>query len=162
MEVSKLTFSDEFKEKTKKKLSPQVVGKLRWNRLVEADKDGALQKATKRSDVAKIAGIMNYKNGYTWVASMIRQGVIKETITGYEHGRAVYEFHIGMPLEYRSGRRNSKAEAEAIKTSPRPAETKSPQKSPTTATISVNGVEIRIENMSATYLVDFVKLLTDK
>ena len=39
---------------------------------------------------------------------MVKQGVLIETLTGYNNYKAVYEYHLGKPLNYTNGRPNKK------------------------------------------------------
>lgn len=104
MEISKLFFSKETKDKLEKKISPQHKGKLRWERLKEAEANGALQHAKKRVDLGKIVGINDYKTAYSWVSGLIGKGAIIENITGFENGLPVHEYHLGKELGYSSGK----------------------------------------------------------
>ena len=61
MEVSRIIFRKETKEKMERGISPQEKGRLRWEKLKEAETNGLLQKAKTRTDIGKIVGIENYK-----------------------------------------------------------------------------------------------------
>lgn len=97
MEISKLTFTNNFKEKTMgRKLSNTKKGELRIKRLKEADKDGTLAKAKTRFQIAEIGGFNkdNYSAGISWVTRMLKKRVITEVLVGYDkHNRAEYEYH---------------------------------------------------------------------
>lgn len=166
MEVSKVTFTDEFLQKTKhKKLSPQEKGRLRWERLQKADANGALQNVKTRLELGHLVGIPADRNAYAWVTQMVARGVVTETVRGFENNRAMYEYHIGKPLNYSAGRKPKKEaskqemvletiEEPVIKEQPRV-----PGLELATVVISVNGSELRIENASAKFVVELMREL---
>lgn len=94
MEASMLTFTKEFKEKTKKGLSRRQIGELRWKKLQEADRLGALQGVQNRQQLGALVGITQSKLYYAWTNSLLKRGRISETLRGFENGKAVYEYHI--------------------------------------------------------------------
>ena len=169
MEVSRVTFTDEFLEKTKhKNLSPQAKGKLRWERLVRADGDGTLQRAKTRMDIAKIAGIQEGRNAYAWVTTMIYRGVLKETLVGFENNKAIYEYHIGKPLNYTNGRKTLSDRIKREKAEKQVAEQQRPQQivaerqkpinnSSANVSIIINGTEIKVENANAKFVVELIR-----
>ena len=115
MEISRLFFSKETQSKLEKKISPQHKGKLRWERLKEAEANGALQHAKKRVDIGKIVGVEDYKTAYSWVSGLIRKGAITESIVGFENGLPIHEYHLGTGLEYgNNGGRGKKARPNVI------------------------------------------------
>ena len=93
-----------------KGLSPQSKGRLRWEKLKEAEANGLLQKAKTRTDIGKIVGIENYKTAYSWVSNMIGKKALIETVVGFDGMRAIYEYRLGTPLSYNNGRRKQKSE----------------------------------------------------
>lgn len=94
MEASMLTFTKDFKEKTKKGLSRRQLGELRWKKLQEADRLGALQGVCNRQQLGALVGITQSKLYYAWTNSLLKKGRISETLRGFENGKAVYEYHI--------------------------------------------------------------------
>lgn len=158
MNVSKVTFSQEFKEKINKKISPQEKGRLRWERLNELDKIGALQKITSRKDLALAVGIQNLPAGVTWVASMVKQGVLIETLTGYNNYKAVYEYHLGKPLNYTNGRRKFTKTTEDVATVEQVKNTVSKNETGNLElVVTVDGVNIQIKNATIECVVTLVK-----
>lgn len=93
MEVSKVVLSDEFKEKTKSKLSKKQIGELRYKKLREIEKEGRLQFAKSRVEVARMIGINDYKKGTSWATYLIKKNLMTETHRGIENGKTVYEYH---------------------------------------------------------------------
>lgn len=85
MEISKLSFRKETKEKMEKPMSVREKGKVLFARLEELDRNGMLSKAKSRADVARLVGYNKEraKAGYAWVSNLIRRGHITETIRGY-------------------------------------------------------------------------------
>lgn len=100
---AKVTFTPEFKNKTKKKLSGERKKELRFQCLADAEKNGELDKAKSRYDVAKLAGFTEKQrqSGYQWVYHQIKAGFIKEYIAGYtKNGLAEYEYHVAEPKKH--------------------------------------------------------------
>lgn len=110
MEISRLIFTKETKEKLDKGISAQAKGKLRWEKLKEAENNGTLQQAKSRIDVGKIVGLDNDKTAYSWVSGLIHKKAIVETLDSFENNKAVYTYHLGKPLSYVNGRKKRKEE----------------------------------------------------
>lgn len=110
MEISRLTFTKKTKEKIDKGLSPKAKGKLRWDKLKEAEDNGILQQAKNRIDVGRIVGLENDKTAYGWVSGLINKKAIIETLDSFENNRPVYTYHLGRPLNYVNGRKKRKEE----------------------------------------------------
>ena len=110
MEISRLIFTKETKEKIDKGISPQTKGKLRWDKLKEAENNGVLQQAKNRIDIGKIVGLENDKTAYSWVSGLISKKAIIETLDGFENNKPVYTYHLGRPLSYVNGRKKRKEE----------------------------------------------------
>jgi hypothetical protein len=110
MEISRLIFTKETKEKLDKGISAQAKGKLRWEKLKEAENNGTLQQAKSRLDVGKIVGLDNDKTAYRGVSGLIHKKAIVETLDSFENNKAVYTYHLGKPLSYVNGRKKRKEE----------------------------------------------------
>lgn len=96
MEVSRLTFRKETKDKMKKDMSVREKGKVLFARLQELEADGTLSKAKTRADVARLVGYSEEraKAGYAWVSNLIRRGHVSETIQEWTpSGKMVAEYH---------------------------------------------------------------------
>lgn len=103
MEVSRITFTKETKDKMSKGLNKRQRGQLRFERLKEAEANGRLQKAKTRADVARLAGFTSdqYKTGYSWVMNMLTRKHLIEHISGMgKNGRAEYDYAIGTTPDY--------------------------------------------------------------
>lgn len=97
MEISKLTFSKETKEKMKKEMTIREKGRVLFDKLKEIDKDGTLSKAKTRADVARLVGYTEERSkaGYAWVSNLIRRGHLTETVREWSpSGRMVAEYHM--------------------------------------------------------------------
>lgn len=117
MEVSRLTFTKDTKNKMTKGLNRRQQGKLRFERLKEAEANGLLQKAKTRSEVAQLAGFTReqYKTGHSWVSNMLVRKHLIERISGMGmNGRAEYEYHLGSEPDY-SNHNAAKARAKINK-----------------------------------------------
>lgn len=96
MEVSRITFRKETKDKMKKGMSIREKGKVLFARLQELEADGTLSKAKTRADVARLVGYSEEraKAGYAWVSNLIRRGHVSETIQEWTpSGKMVAEYH---------------------------------------------------------------------
>ena len=103
MEISRLTFTKETKEKMEKELNGFQKGKLRWEKLKEADREGRLSLAKNRYELSNLAGFASNeaKRGYQWIAARISKGQIKETIHQLgTNGKMEYEYHLGEEPDY--------------------------------------------------------------
>lgn len=122
MEVSRLTFTKETKDKISKGLNRRQQGKLRFEKLKEAEENGLLQKAKTRIEVAQLAGFTReqYKTGYSWVSNMLIRKHLIERISGIGmNGRAEYEYHLGSDPDYEmkgviASRKKNNKEAEEV------------------------------------------------
>lgn len=93
MEVSKLTFTPDFQEKTTKPISPKTKGSLRRNLLEEAEQNGKLQLCKNRNDVGELLGIPKGLKTYQYVYNAIKRGELTETLVGTHNGKKEYEYH---------------------------------------------------------------------
>ena len=98
MEISRLIFTKETKEKMNKELTKREKGKLRYNRLEELAGNGKLALAKNRTEVAHLVGMPDdgpTKTGYKWVSGLVRNGYIKETIVGIgRNGKMEFEYSL--------------------------------------------------------------------
>lgn len=132
---AKVQFTNDFIKKTKgKKLTPREIGKLRWQKIVEAEKRGELQFCGTRKDVAVLAGYdKESKAGVMWVRNMINRGHLTETLA---EAKGIYSTYY-----YSTGSKPKHVGFEAP-LQPRPQQ-------PTKATIRYNDLEITLEGYSA-------------
>lgn len=92
-----VTFSKEFKNKTKQVVGNVQKRELRLQRLAKAEEDGLLAKAKTRADVANLAGFTAKQktSGYLWVYNQVKDGKLAEHIMNYlPNGKAEYEYHV--------------------------------------------------------------------
>ena len=96
MEVSRLTFTKETKEKMEKGISHFKKGELRWQKLQELEDTGKLSKARNRQDITSMMGLgTGYGAAYTWVSNMINRGSISEVLLGFDKNNSPeYEYHL--------------------------------------------------------------------
>lgn len=89
-------------------------GKLRWERIKEAEEHGSLTSAKNRYEVANIAGFTeeNRNRGYQWVSNMINRKYLQEIMVGVgKSGKFEYEYHaVGDPDYSRMKARNARSE----------------------------------------------------
>lgn len=97
MEISRLIFSNETKKKMEEGLTGSQRGKLRWERVKDADENGKLKMAKNRNEVANVAGFTyeDRKRGYQWVSAMIHKKYLEEKVLGIDkHGKMEFEYRI--------------------------------------------------------------------
>lgn len=85
------------RNKSPEELTKTQRGRMRFERIVEADANGKLEKAKNRVDVCKIAnlGLENEERLYAWVTKLINQGIIQEEFLGKnKRGRREYRYSI--------------------------------------------------------------------
>lgn len=103
MEASRIFFTKETKNKMEQGLNISQRGKLRWQKVKEAEESGRLAMAKNRTEVAYLAGFTEAtKNrGYQWVANMVRRKHLQEIIVGMgDHGFVEYEYHVVSDPDY--------------------------------------------------------------
>lgn len=135
MEVSKVTLTNEFKEKTRKPLGNVKKRELRLKMLAKSEADGSLSKAKNRYEVANLAGFTakQKQSGYLWVYKQVKEGKIAEHIMNYlPNGKAEYEYHVSMP---------NKAE---VKAEPVTVKDTAPQFEPKKQTVTLTNVHPKV------------------
>lgn len=97
MEISRLTISKETQEQLSKPLTKRERGRLRYVRLKELGEKGILSKARTREDVLKMVGFTDatMKTGDAWLAYMIKQGYVQETVVWKRGRKGEYEYTMG-------------------------------------------------------------------
>lgn len=96
MEVSKITFRKETKDKMKKGMTIREKGRVLFDRLKELEEDGTLSKAKNRADIARLVGYPEERSkaGYAWVSNLIRRGHLSEIIQEWTpSGKMIAEYH---------------------------------------------------------------------
>lgn len=108
MFANKLTISKQTLNKNT--LNLRQKGRLRFEKLIEAENNGTLQRASTRKELALIAGFTdeeteNGKKGYSWVSNLIQRGYIKETPFDFA-ADGVYgnEYHVVSSPDYANER----------------------------------------------------------
>lgn len=97
MEISRLTFRKETKDKMKKEMTVREKGRVLFDKLKGLDEDGTLSKASNRADVARLVGYSEERSkaGYAWVSNLIRRGHLTETVREWTpSGKMVAEYHM--------------------------------------------------------------------
>lgn len=158
MEISRLTFRKETKEKMEKPLTAMEKGKLMWEKIVEAEKSGRLQQAKSRVDVAHIAGYTDDKRGYSWARNMIKRGAIVETI--YAPGEYTYAIGTAPKFEYTGNKlRNKKVKpVEPVeKTEPVILSRAYVPTDNGKVVIECGGMRITMENVGVEYVKEIIK-----
>ena len=132
MYVSKLSFSDETRQKYSKELTTLEKSQLRWNKLKELEREGKLSFIKTRKELALAGGYDEYEvsKGVSWVYRLINNGFITETLLGFNHKTKTpeYEYHLIKEPNYNPGRprKHSKSDLEnRIKTKEKPVSVQS-------------------------------------
>lgn len=173
MEVSRLTFTKETKEKMMEPLAHYKKGKLRWNKLKELEADGKLMSARNRQDIIGMMGLSKgYGAPYTWVSNMISKGYIKEVLTGFDKAqRPEYEYHlVGQPnYSYKERAEKTKATKEKKKVIEAKPSTETvgkvytvPTNDGTKMVIRYKDLVIELENISTDMVERIVATLANK
>ena len=93
---ARVIFSKKTKEEMNRPLGRQAKGVILYNKLKELDESGRLSLARNKYEVARLCGYTNEKNGWNWVANLVKRGTLTETAIGYlPNGKMEYEYHIG-------------------------------------------------------------------
>ena len=167
MNVSRLTFTKETKEKMNKPLSHFEKGKLRWERLRELEEDGSLKKARNRKELSSMLGLgYGYGAGYGWITNMIKRGHIKETmlkVDGYNQPECEYSI-IGQPDYQPYGNAAKRAKRKSTKVKPVKAtkptvKQSSPETQTTTPKVAIRykDLTIELEQVDYTFLENLIK-----
>lgn len=140
---ARVNFTEDFKTKTKgKKLSPREIGKLRWQKIVEAEKRGELQFCGTRKDVAALAGYdRNETKGAMWVRNMINRGHLIETLAEAKGIYSTYYYSAKSKPKHTNFTAESKPQR-LVK-----------------AAIKYGGIEIALENYCASDIATIAKSL---
>lgn len=177
MEVSRLYFRKETKQKMEQGLSKREIGKLRFERLKAAETDGKLSKAKSRADLLKIAGFTDAQRGigYSWIGNLVRRGHLQEIIADYNrHGKAEYEYHLLSEPHFVGFKRTKKATAkpttptptvktQVIKIDTPPVTTMGNKPTTTTkVTIRYNDLVIELEQVDCNFVAKMIADLTKK
>jgi hypothetical protein len=99
MENAKVVFTENLVNLGKyKKLNRRESGKLRFEKLLEAEKNGHLQVARNRGEVALLCGYSPEecacgKRGYSWVSCQVQRGKLSEVVLN-EDGHFGMEYHV--------------------------------------------------------------------
>ena len=172
MEVSKLIFTKETKNKMEQGLNIAQRGKLRWSKLEGLYNDGRLQNFKNRNEVAKAVGFMpeQMKRGYGWVTNMINRGHLTEVAMGLnKYGKMEYQYFLtNTKPDYSHGKKKSKSPKTSTKAKTmqpkaieKPAEQiilsrASVETSYTKVTITHGDTTITIENADSETLIKIV------
>lgn len=140
-------------------------GKLRWQKLKEAEESGKLSMAKNRYEVANLCGFTNEERnrGYNWVAGKIRAGQLEEAIHALgDYGKMEYEYHLIKEPDY--DRRHAQALRWKDKTKEEKPIVKISENTnsvPTTYKVEIVRVEttIRVELHSYNEVSEFVKTI---
>lgn len=121
MEISKLIFTKETKDKMGKELNKMQRGRLRWEKLKQAEEEGKLMLAKNRHEVANLAGFMpsEKERGYQWVSRLIGRGQMKETVYGIgENGLVEHEYKLVGRPDYEHKNANEARWGKPVSTTP--------------------------------------------
>ena len=176
MEISRLTFSRDTKDKLEKGLTKKQRGELRFNRLKEAEANGSLQKAKNRIEVAHLVGYTDeqYKTGYSWVCNMLARKHLIERIGGLgANGKVEYEYTIGSEPDYRMvnvavGRRKANETRREIakkysqESHKQEDATEKTTNTPTKITITYGDLKIELSDMQPDMVKDVITSIFDK
>lgn len=152
MEASRLTFTNEFKERAAKGLSRRQIGELRWKKILELDEQGVLQNVHNRKQFGALVGITKPKTYHQWVAGLIKSGKISETLRGFENNKAVLEYHVESTPTVQKKKPVMNVEKQVVQ---------EVEKQTSTATITVTFANsiVKIEGADANIAVEIIKAM---
>lgn len=138
------------------KLSNQAKGELRKKRLAEVAQSGELQTAKTRNDVARLCGFgadQSRAVGYNWTSSMIKGGLLRETLVRKISARkSEYEYIYLGDLPVKKTKTITVAD-----TAPQFEVVEKPVENPTIMTIYHGETTLSIEGVSGDTIVEIVK-----
>lgn len=165
MEVSRLIFTKETKDKMNEPINHFKRGELRWKRIKECEDDGTLSRARNRMDIVEMLGSeRKYNAVYTWISNMIIRGFIKETMAGFDNnGKMEYEYHtVGTP-NFSPAKNANKGRKIVKKPTPTPTAVAVPvvekEPSKTKVVIRYNDLTIELENIDQQIIEGIVEKL---
>lgn len=169
MNVSRLTFTKETKEKMNKPISHFEKGRLRWERLEELERTGKLNSARNRKDISSMLGLGDgYGAGYSWVSNMINRKHLSETLVGFNRSnQPEYEYHITNQPDYNFGGNTSKATKTRKKTSPVTkinikSQSTEPEKNTARVVIRYKELTIELEEFDVKIIENIIEKLADR
>ena len=172
MEISRLTFTKETKEKMEKGITHFKKGELRWQKLQELEDTGKLSKARSRQDITSMMGLgTGYGAPYTWLSHMISRGSVKEILLGFDkNSRPEYEYHLtneNRPNYERSGKSNvPKQNKPAVKKEPvvveKPTQVRKVTNNVVKATIRYRDLTIEVEGIDSEVIERIIETITSK
>ena len=110
MEVSRIIFRKETKEKMEQGLRGKALGRVRLEKLKELSDNGKLSGAKNRLDVAHLLGYTeenasNRGAGYGWVSNMVSKGYLVEAVNGFDRdGSPNYLYYLSSKVASYGGR----------------------------------------------------------
>ena len=165
MEVSRLTFTKETKEKMEKPIDHFKKGQLRWKKLHELENSGKLCIARNRQDILQMMGLsLGYGAPYSWLSNMIVRGHLKETLTGFDKSqKPEYEYHIvGQPdYDFRARKNTKKATAKKDTDNTTTAVVVTSPVSETKMVIKYKDLAIELYNIDASIVKGIIETLAD-
>lgn len=147
MEVSRLIFTKETKDKMNEPINHFKRGELRWKRIKEYEDDGTLSKARSRMDIVEMLGAeRKYNSVYNWVSNMITRGYLKETMTGVDNsGKMEYEYHTVKTPNFSPAKNANKGRKVMKKPTPKAVAIPVIDKEPKQAKVVIRYKELSIE-----------------
>ena len=169
MEVSRLIFTKETKDKMSKPLNHFKKGELRWAKLKELEDSGQLSKAKNRLDISAMIGMgSSYGAGYAWVSTLVQKGHIKETMLGFnKDNKMEYEYHLGKAPDYSPQRKAGKTrKVKLAKDKPaivkNTTSTYTPTYSKATVIIRYKDLTIELNDIDTSVIENIIEKLADR
>ena len=94
---ARVIFSKDFQEKMNKPLTSFEVGKLRWAKIEELDRDGKLSDIKNRYELCMAIGMTELQaktTGASYASNLVRRKYLKETMLGVVDGKMAYQYSI--------------------------------------------------------------------
>ena len=94
---ARVIFSKDFQEKMNKPLTSFEVGKLRWAKIEELDRNGKLSDIKNRYELCMAIGMTELQaktTGASYASNLVRRKYLKETMLGVVDGKMAYQYSI--------------------------------------------------------------------
>ena len=130
-------------------------GRERWSKLMQANEQGLVERANKRYDIGRLAGIKDYNTAHSWATSLLRCGALKEETLSYNNGNPIHKYEV---QDVQIGDLVQKAANTESK--PKSVHVDYDKTDNVKITIQVDSTTIVIENANVEYLVAIIRELS--
>lgn len=91
---ARVIFTDKFKKSATTPITRKKQAELRWNKLVEAEKNGELQMIKTRVQLGNLVGIADKSGARSYTIRLLNKGVLEERLVSKAGTIPEYEYHL--------------------------------------------------------------------